>query len=73
LVLGYNPYQYIINLLNGGYFFMNEMVNEYMESYKEDLNKVLNKLEDAFSMIRVGRANPKIVEKIMACSIHGCK
>lgn len=44
---------------------MNEMVNEYMESYKQDLNKVLDKLQDEFSMIRVGRANPKIVEKVM--------
>ena len=44
---------------------MNEMVNEYMESYKQDLNKVLDKLQDEFSLIRVGRANPKIVEKVM--------
>ena len=44
---------------------MNEMVNEYMDSYKQDLNKILNKLEDEFSMIRVGRANPKLVERIM--------
>jgi len=44
---------------------MNEMVNEYMDSYKQDLDKILNKLEDEFSLIRVGRANPKIVEKIM--------
>ncbi len=44
---------------------MNEMVNEYMDSYKQDLNKIFSKLEDEFSMIRVGRANPKIVEKIM--------
>ncbi len=44
---------------------MNEMVNEYMDSYKQDLNKILDKLQDEFSMIRVGRANPKLVEKIM--------
>lgn len=44
---------------------MNEMVNEYMESYKQDLNKIFDKLQDEFAMIRVGRANPKIVEKIM--------
>ena len=44
---------------------MNEMVTEYMDSYKQDLNKIFNKLEDEFSMIRVGRANPKIIEKIM--------
>ena len=44
---------------------MNEMVNEYIESYKQDLNKILDKLQDEFSMIRVGRANPKIVEKVM--------
>ncbi|MFQ6724589.1 MAG: ribosome recycling factor, partial [Clostridia bacterium] len=44
---------------------MNEMVAEYMDSYKQDLNKIFDKLEDEFSMIRVGRANPKIVEKIM--------
>lgn len=44
---------------------MNEMVNEYMDSYKDDLNKILGKLEDELAMIRVGRANPKIVEKIM--------
>lgn len=44
---------------------MNEMVTEYMDSYKQDLNKIFNKLEDEFSLIRVGRANPKLVEKIM--------
>lgn len=44
---------------------MNEMVNEYMDSYKQDLNKILDKLQDEFAMIRVGRANPKLVEKIM--------
>ena len=44
---------------------MNEMVNEYMDSYKQDLNKIFDKLQDEFSMIRVGRANPKLVEKIM--------
>ena len=44
---------------------MNEMVNEYMESYKQDLNKVLDRLQDEFSMIRVGRANPKLLERVM--------
>ncbi len=44
---------------------MNEMVNEYMDSYKEDLDKTLNKLQDEFSLIRVGRANPKLVERVM--------
>ena len=44
---------------------MNEMVNEYMEDYKSQLNKTLDKLQDEFATIRVGRANPKIVEKVM--------
>lgn len=44
---------------------MNEMVNEYMESYKQDLDKIFDKLQDEFATIRVGRANPKLVEKIM--------
>ncbi len=44
---------------------MDEMVNEYMEDYKAQLNKTLDKLEDEFSTIRVGRANPKIIEKVM--------
>lgn len=44
---------------------MNEMVNEYMQSYQDDLNKTLNRLEDEFAMIRVGRANPKLLDKIM--------
>lgn len=44
---------------------MNEMVNEYMDSYKQDLDKVFDRLQEEFSMIRVGRANPKIVEKVM--------
>ena len=35
-----------------------------MDSYKQDLNKILDKLQDELAMIRVGRANPKIVEKI---------
>ena len=44
---------------------MNEMVNEYMDSYKQDLAKILNRLDEEFSLIRVGRANPKLVERIM--------
>lgn len=44
---------------------MNEMVNEYMESYKQDLDKIFDKLQDEFATIRVGRANPKLVEKII--------
>ena len=44
---------------------MNEMVTECMDSYKQDLNKILDKLQNELAMIRVGRANPKIVEKIM--------
>ena len=44
---------------------MDEMVNEYMEDYKAQLNKTLDKLADEFDTIRVGRANPKIIEKVM--------
>lgn len=43
---------------------MNEMVDMTLMEYEENLNKHFNRLIDEFMLIRVGRANPKIIENI---------
>ena len=43
---------------------MNEKVELTLMEYEESLNKQYNHLLDEFMMIRVGRANPKIIENI---------
>ena len=43
---------------------MNEMVDLTLMEYEENLNKHYNRLIDEFMMIRVGRANPKLIENI---------
>ncbi len=46
--------------------FMNiEEINMYIDSYKEDVNKAYDHLIEEMSTIRAGRANPKLVERIM--------
>ncbi len=42
-----------------------EEVNMYLDSYKEDLDKAYDHLIEEMSTIRAGRANPKLVEKIL--------
>ena len=43
---------------------MNELVDITLMEYEENLNKQFNHLIDEFMMIRVGRANPKLIENI---------
>ena len=43
---------------------MNEMVEEYFLEYEEKLDKCFNRLIDELMLIRVGRANPKLIENI---------
>lgn len=43
---------------------MNEMVEEYYLDYEEKLDKCFNRLVDELMLIRVGRANPKLIENI---------
>ncbi len=43
---------------------MNEMVDLTLTEFEEDLNKSFNHLIDELMLIRVGRANPKIVENV---------
>lgn len=43
---------------------MNEMVEMTMMEYEENLNKHYNRLLDEFMLIRVGRANPRLIENI---------
>ena len=43
---------------------MNEMVDLTLMEYEENLNKHFNRLIDELMMIRVGRANPKLIENI---------
>ena len=42
-----------------------EEIEMYLEEYKEDLAKALNHHSDELMQIRAGRANPKIIERIM--------
>ena len=43
----------------------NEEVELYLEEYNEDLKKVIDHYSNELMQIRAGRANPKIIEKIM--------
>ena len=43
----------------------NEEVELYLEEYNEDLKKVVDHYANEIMQIRAGRANPKIIEKIM--------
>ena len=43
----------------------NEEIEMYLEEYKENLSKVVEHYKDELLQIRAGRANPKIIEKIM--------
>ena len=42
-----------------------EEINLYIEEFKTDLEKAYDHLLDEMSTIRAGRANPKLVEKIL--------
>lgn len=44
---------------------MSEITDEYILSYIDDMEKGLDRLHNEYLNIRVGRANPKQVEKIM--------
>ena len=43
----------------------NEEIEMYLEEYKEELNKVVEHFKEELLQIRAGRANPKLIEKIM--------
>ena len=43
---------------------MNEMVDMSIMEYEDNLDKHYNRLLDEFMLIRVGRANPKLIENI---------
>lgn len=43
---------------------MNENIEMALLEYEENLDKHYNRMLDAFLMIRVGRANPKLIENI---------
>ena len=43
---------------------MNEMTEEIFSSFKEDLEKAYNHQASEFAVIRAGRANPHILDKI---------
>ena len=42
-----------------------EEIEMYLEEYKENMAKVVNHLQDELLQIRAGRANPKLIERIM--------
>lgn len=44
---------------------MNELTDEYLLSYEQDLDKAFNRLLDEYVLIRIGRANPRVLDKIM--------
>ena len=45
--------------------FMNEMVEDIFESCKQDLEKVYLHQQNEYLVIRAGRANPHILDKVM--------
>ena len=42
-----------------------EEIDMYLDEYKSDLNKAVDHLSNELLQIRAGRANPKIIERIM--------
>lgn len=42
-----------------------EEIEMYLDEYRDDLNKALDHYKDELLQIRAGRANPKIIERIM--------
>lgn len=40
-------------------------IDMYLDEYKSDLNKVIEHFKDELLQIRAGRANPKLIEKII--------
>ena len=57
LILRYN--------LHDKEIFMNEMVDEIFSSLKEDLEKAYSHQQNEYLVIRAGRANPHILDKVM--------
>lgn len=43
----------------------NEEIDMYLEEYKSDLQKVVDHYKEELLQIRAGRANPKLIERIM--------
>lgn len=44
---------------------MNEYTDEYLISFEEDMKKAVDRLFADFSTLRVGRANPKVLDRIV--------
>ena len=42
---------------------MSQMTDEYILSYIDDMEKAIDRLHNDYLNIRVGRANPKQIEK----------
>ena len=51
---------------------MNEMVDLALMEYEENLNKHFNRLIDELMLIRVGRANPRLIENVKV-EVYGMK
>lgn len=50
----------------GGFLYMySEEIEMYLDEFKENMTKVVNHLADELLQIRAGRANPKMIERIM--------
>ena len=43
---------------------MNEMIDEFLTSCKDDMDKAINHLNSEFNLVRAGRANPHVLDKI---------
>ena len=44
---------------------MNELVDEFMQECKDNMNKAIDHLKSEYQMIRAGRANPHILDKVV--------
>ena len=44
---------------------MNEMTEEFFNACKEDMQKAIDHLQSEYQMIRAGRANPHILDKVI--------
>ena len=42
-----------------------QMVKEIMQGYKEDIDKAITFLKSEYAVVKAGRANPHILDKVM--------
>jgi ribosome recycling factor len=59
----WKKFYFIVNLMQRS-FIMNDMIDEILLSCQEELDKAINHQKNEYLLIRAGRANPHILDKV---------